>query len=758
MKADPIRSRVWAALLGFLAAFSGVGVIVTGMRFTGISMLSVGVACAFGCVVLAFLVRTRGFPVVMVLAALAGLWLWRRGPLEISCEAMLQQISSLYDMGYQWGVIRWTDALLEPDTATLALSVTGLLVELAVIWSVVRGRGVWLAVLAAFAPLIPCMLLTDTVPAPGYLYFQILVVLLLLLQQAVRKRNAYQANRLMRFLTIPVAAALIILFIAMPREGYTGYIYAQKMQEFFVELFQGEPPAETGPAYVPGIADETPARVNLTTVGSKVALRIPVMEVTAEETSILYLRGTSYDTYRGTRWDEDVIDDRFAFYNPGSAPKKVTITTRNIHDLLFAPYAPLTVTADGDIVKNGIKGRIENEHSIREYTVTYSPVTFLDGLTRPFIKYEEEYDYVLGKDGRYELIVRPNTTAQTLVRYLQLGETTRVQAEALLAQELPELGDLRYNWEKAQAIAQFVQNSAAYDLQTQRMPENREDFAMWFLLESDTGYCTHFATATTVLLRAAGIPARYVTGFIVQAEAGQSVTVLQKNAHAWTEVYIDGSGWVVLDATPSGGIDQTIGAEYEGSTESTGPAIATDPTDATDPEDTTSPEETTLPTQPHETTDPTEETAPTKPSVPKPGTDTPGGIPGGNDAPQEQEPFVLPGWAKTVLWILAMVTVVVGQWKLRVALRKRRHTHGSNNARVLAMWQDVEAYARLLNTQPEETLLLLAQKARFSQHRLTKEEVLSMEFGMNALRRTLWNTDTYGKWKRLYAQLILTLY
>ena len=71
------------------------------------------------------------------------------------------------------------------------------------------------------------------------------------------------------------------------------------------------------------------------------------------------------------------------------------------------------------------------------------------------------------------------------------------------------------------------------------------------------------------------------------------------------------------------------------------------------------------------------------------------------------------------------------------------------------MWRDVGVYARLLKIQPDENLLALAQKARFSQYRLTKEEVAAMTFGLQDLRRTLWREK---RWKRLYAQLILALY
>lgn len=752
MKDDRVRSRLWAILLGFLASFGGIGVMVTAMRFNEISMFPIALGCLGACVLWALLTGTRGLPVALGVTALGCFWLWREETLELSCEAMLHQLSKLYDMGYHCGVIRWTEAPMEQENAVLILCILGALVALAVVWFVIRGKGVWLAVLMTIAPLIPCTILTDTVPEPFYLFLQFLSILLLLLQQMVRRRNIHQGNRLMGFLVIPVAVAMAVLFFAMPRESYNGQIYAQKMQDFFQELFRMEQPAETVPVYIPGFAEDTPNRVNLTTVGNKAALRIPVMEVSAEEDGVLYLRGTSYDTYRGTHWDEDAIDSRFPFYSSGAAPRKVTITTRNIHDLIYVPYAATLVKANGEIVKNNVMGRIKNENNLRAYTVTYSPPTYFEPLRKP----QETSDRVIavGPDGKLTVVDKAQVTTQAMVRYLQLDKSTREAAEALLARELPELADMEYDWDKAQAIVEYVRGSAVYDLQTDHMPQGYQDFAIWFLTESDTGYCTHFATALTVLLRAAGIPSRYVTGYITQTKAHENVTVYQKNAHAWTEIYIPDAGWVVLDATPSGGIDQTAGTEQEGTT---GPTETTDPEESTSPDETTAPTETTAPVESGETTAPTEE--PTMPDDTKPNVGGNNGKPGdGGDVTEEREPFVLPDWAKNLLWIIGAVTAVVGQWKLRVYLRKRRHTHGTTNARTLAMWRDVEKYAWLLGVEPEEKLLELAWKARFSQYRLTREEAKTMEFGMNALRRKLWNADGNGKWKRLYARLILALY
>ncbi len=73
-----------------------------------------------------------------------------------------------------------------------------------------------------------------------------------------------------------------------------------------------------------------------------------------------------------------------------------------------------------------------------------------------------------------------------------------------------------------------------------------------FLFETRQGFCENFASAFTVLMRAAGIPARVVTGYQGGElnELGNFLTVRQRDAHAWTEVWLGkNEGWVRIDPT-----------------------------------------------------------------------------------------------------------------------------------------------------------------------------------------------------------------
>lgn len=72
-----------------------------------------------------------------------------------------------------------------------------------------------------------------------------------------------------------------------------------------------------------------------------------------------------------------------------------------------------------------------------------------------------------------------------------------------------------------------------------------------FLFEAQAGFCEHYASAFTVLMRGAGLPARVVTGYLGGEEnpLGGYLLVLQADAHAWSEVWLEGRGWVRVDPT-----------------------------------------------------------------------------------------------------------------------------------------------------------------------------------------------------------------
>lgn len=97
-------------------------------------------------------------------------------------------------------------------------------------------------------------------------------------------------------------------------------------------------------------------------------------------------------------------------------------------------------------------------------------------------------------------------------------------------------------------LATFNQDTYRYTLKPPRLINNSLD---QFYFETKAGFCEHFASSFTFLMRAAGIPSRLVTGYMggeYNAQGGY-YSIYQRDAHAWSEVWLEGKGWVKVDPT-----------------------------------------------------------------------------------------------------------------------------------------------------------------------------------------------------------------
>jgi transglutaminase-like putative cysteine protease len=108
---------------------------------------------------------------------------------------------------------------------------------------------------------------------------------------------------------------------------------------------------------------------------------------------------------------------------------------------------------------------------------------------------------------------------------------------------------------KIQAVRRFFQDNFTYQLGV-RLPRDVDRLA-YFLRERPAAHCEYFATATAILLRLSGVPARYVTGFVVSERSSLdgSWVARRKHSHAWVEAYdAERSAWVTVESTPEEGI------------------------------------------------------------------------------------------------------------------------------------------------------------------------------------------------------------
>lgn len=695
-----MKRKLWllasAVVLATLAVIGGIGCLISGMELKA-NLLFVAVVAAVTALVGGFCFQRRlSYAPAIILGAL-GLILWIFGPLNRSAEYLMWHISSFYDMGYGWGILRWSEESLQDVTGTLALCYGASWLSLAVTRPMVKQGKSFLGMLAAL-PLIPCLVLTDTVPKAGFLFITLLCLALLLLTQTVRKQDPAQALRLTALLVVPVAVMLGLLLLLYPQNTYTGQTGAQKLEDMIVSWFDvtmPEDPATKPPIKLSVAADVSAKEVELTKVGPQNPGIQNVMQVQASKSGTVYLRGSAYDRYDGKQWSISQGSwSRDGEFAPATGKERtLTITTNTPHQVLYVAYAPM----EAPELQNG---RLGNTRGITEYTIRYGAVS----------GYEEAWDEM------------EKSIPQGMQMYLTLPEATKTDAREYLRtsvgfpKENMAAGDIyRY----ATTVSALVRNSANYDLNTPEMPADAEDFALWFLRESDTGYCVHYASATAVLLRAVGIPARYVSGYLVSTQANTAVDVQHKDAHAWVEYYIPGIGWMMLESTASGGDS---------------PVVVTQPQETTEPEETT--EATTQPTE-VETTPPTTE-APTV-TVPW----------------EEPTPSPKGNWAFTLVLILAAVIVILVQWRVRVALRRQDSRRGRPNTKALAHWREVALCARLLGVKPDPQLHALAQKAKFSRETITPQELRLFE---DSLKNSRIQLKKKPIWNQLVYTLVLALY
>lgn len=156
--------------------------------------------------------------------------------------------------------------------------------------------------------------------------------------------------------------------------------------------------------------------------------------------------------------------------------------------------------------------------------------------------------------------------------YTQLPEDgldrLKKQCEDALRQELFRTVD-----DKILYIKDYLSSNTSYTLSPGKVPAGK-DYVEYFLYDNKRGYCSHYASAAVLMLRALGVPARYVEGYTVSPSdiaintMGEvafllnengfyndvEISVKDYNAHAWVEVYQNGAGWIPVEFTPAAGI------------------------------------------------------------------------------------------------------------------------------------------------------------------------------------------------------------
>lgn len=650
-----------SVLLSLLCAWGGAGCLISAfsLEISGETMiLLLWLSWALLCSVLQF--WRWGRAALLALAAVGSFWLWQDGRFGTQLLGTLGILARAYDSGYGFGI---PDVLqVERTVSDLPVLVLGMVLIYAVSRTICRRKGKLLPVVLLLLPLAACMVVTDTVPQSQALFGLLLGLCLLLVTDSVRRENGSQANKLFAAAVLPIALALALLFYCFPQETYVNT--TAQLRENILTSLSELPQSLQQMDFLSGFKRRE--KVNLTVLPTQMLLGIPVAEVTAEQSGAVYLRAQDYDVYTGTAW-ESTAGRQDTLAGSGSSRGSVKVELLGSTDELLVPAFP-----SGQVFL--LNGQAENESG---------------SAVRSF----ELREFSLAAYPGNQWLTLPESTGS---QYRQLIQSAAIGTESV---------------EQTVAnVASFVQSRAVYDRSGTTMSEDETDFALWFLEQGERGYCVHFATAATVLLRAAGIPARYVTGYRVDAQAGQPVQVTSDDAHAWVEYYNYRTwGWYVLEATPASLEDLT--APTTAPTEQTTTQAATQPVPVTATQASTEPEPTEAPVQPS----------------------------------QERKRFPL--WIPLTL-LSAGVAVLLAEMQrlMRIALRRKKQQKGSSNQRALSCNREIWILARLARCKVPEELEELTEKAMYSQHTLTAEELRQFAQFQTACRKALRKAPW---WKKL---------
>ncbi|WP_394794129.1 transglutaminase domain-containing protein [Armatimonas sp.] len=272
-----------------------------------------------------------------------------------------------------------------------------------------------------------------------------------------------------------------------------------------------------------------------------------------------HLRGAAFDTYSENRWGPPL---NIRTYDPIEAPQLNLPLPRGV---LSNSVSATRLQSGNPVVFFPLEtfslelGAVEQTGWARDAS----------GPVRVRVAQPYTYSYRESTEGAQGLMALPGLRSKAeKERYLQLPENLP-KLLVPLAKKITK--DASTPAQKVDAVTRYLLENYPYSLTFDAgflFPKNasnsmlrfvegkRSDFIARFLLsEPKAGaHCEFFASGAALLLRCVGVPTRYVTGYFAHEQEGpDTLLVRQRDAHAWCEAWVEGKGWITVEATPPTG-------------------------------------------------------------------------------------------------------------------------------------------------------------------------------------------------------------
>ncbi len=409
----------------------------------------------------------------------------------------------------------WTIVGREPGLALLTVMASFKFLESK------THRDILILVFLCYFLLATHFLFGQTIYIAVYMFIALIIITTTLVSINQRDENVVLSDRLkvasrLIVLSIPI---MIILFILVPR--IPGPIWGITQEQ------RGG---------VTGLSDSmSPGQISDLITSNEVAFRVKFdTDIPSQEQ--LYWRGPVMVNFNGRTWKQAKHRELNSLnLTQTSNPSRYTVTLEpHGKNWLFGLDIPTQILPDS--------------YMSSEYQLTSNKA--INDLKR----------YSLESTLQYRLEV--NESFDYLMLASQFPDNSNPKTWAL-GQQWAEQFDSDFSIVQ-QALQMFRNQDYVYTLQPPLLGQNSSDE---FLFSTRRGFCEHYASSFALLMRAAGIPSRIVTGYQggEYNEVGEYLIVRQSDAHAWTEVWIDDLGWIRVDPTAAvspdrieSGLDQAL--------------------------------------------------------------------------------------------------------------------------------------------------------------------------------------------------------
>lgn len=315
---------------------------------------------------------------------------------------------------------------------------------------------------------------------------------------------------------------------------------------------------------------------------------VMTVEASSGASSNIYLRSFYGDTYENGRWikksDFSGMEKEYhdasrmtawqnaiglatlldGYYDDETNPatEKYTITMEKLSTkYTYLPYCidPYSIDAKGDIDFDE-DFLITKDKATKTIEVSACPGFFDGSLETSILEPEQPLEVNNDFYAAYNNYVMENYTAKQGGDGIVAEDAKWLLRTGQLTSNMMYTGYIRENDANRIAAAQLVQQfltSKAFKYSKNPPSTGGKDVVENFLSNSRQGFCVHFASAGTMILRQMGVPCRYVSGYCAKEDSFKSgendediCEVKDSQSHAWVEIYLDDFGWIPVEMTP----------------------------------------------------------------------------------------------------------------------------------------------------------------------------------------------------------------